>query len=78
MQHIRVTKAMRLIIAKLRLQMQPRRRLQGLKAPKCLNANKMKADIIKQSFAATLKEHLEPILLNNQVMEWKQHGVHSV
>ena len=78
MQQVRVTKAMRLIIAKLRLQMQPKRRLQCVKAPKCLTVNKMKADTIKQSSAATLKEHLEPILLDNQVMEWKQHGVRSV
>ena len=69
MQHLRVTKTIRLIIAKLRLQMQLRRRVQGVKAPKCLNVNKMKTGIIKQSFAATLKEHLVPILLNNQVME---------
>lgn len=69
MLHVHVTKAMRLIIAKFRLQMQPKRRLQGVKAPKCLNVKKIKADIIKQSFVATLKEHQEPIVLGNQVVE---------
>ena len=49
--------------------MQPKRQLQGVKAPKCLNVNKMRADTIKQSFAATLKEHLEPIVLDNQNVE---------
>lgn len=72
MQHVRVTKAMRFIIAKLTLRMLPKRRLHGVKAPKCLNVNKMKADTIKQSFAATLEEHLEPIVLDSQDVEAAQ------
>ena len=77
-QDVRVTKAISgaecwidqgLIIAKLRLRIQPKRRPQSVKAPKRLNVNKMKTDTIKQSFAATLEERLEPIGLDNQDVE---------
>lgn len=70
-QHVCVTKAMRgaeswtdhyLIIAKCRLHIQPKRRLQGGKAPNRLNVNKMKTDTIKQSLAATLEERLVAIV----------------
>lgn len=58
-----------LIITKLRLRIQPKRRPQGVKAPKRLNVNKMKIGAIKQSFAATLEERLESIVLDDQDVE---------
>ena len=40
-----------------------------MKAPKRLNVNKMKIGAIKQSFAATLEERLESIVLDDQDVE---------
>ena len=79
---IRVTKAMcgaecwtdhRLIVARLNLHIQPKRRPQGVKAPKRVNVNKLKTEDAKKSFVETLAEHLESVKAENQTVEsfWK-------
>lgn len=77
-QDVRVTKAMcgaecwtdhRLIISKLRLHVQPKRRPQGAKPPKRLNVSKLKASDIKQSFVDTLETRLESTMLNDHDVE---------
>ena len=79
---IRVTKAMcgaecwtdhRLIVARLNLHIQPKRRPQGAKAPKRVNVNKLKTDDAKKSFVETLAEHLESVKVESQTVEsfWK-------
>ena len=49
--------------------MQLKRRPQGVKPPQRLNVNKLKIGPIKQSFAATLEERLESIVLDDQDVE---------
>ena len=41
----------------------------NVKAPKRLNVNKLKIGAMKQSFAATLEERLESIVLDDQDVE---------
>ena len=80
---IRVTKAMcgaecwtdhRLIVAKLNLHIQPKRRPQGAKAPKRLNVNKLKVEDVKKTFSEALSEQLESVKPENQTVEtfWKE------
>lgn len=75
---IRITRAMcgaecwtdhRLIVAKLNLHIQPKRRPQGKKAPKRLNVNKLKTETVQKSFSETLAERLEPIAIDSQDVE---------
>ena len=77
-QDVRVTKTMcgaecwtdhRLIVSKLKLRVQPKRRPQGMKAPKRLNISKLKAPDIKQSFVNTLEARLESTLLEDLDVE---------
>jgi len=77
-QDVRVTKSMcgaecwtdhRLIITKLNIRMQPKRRPQGKKAPKRLNVAKLKTGSCKQSFVNALEERLESTSLDNQNVE---------
>ena len=78
-----VTKAMcgaecwtdhRLIVAKLNIHIQPKRRPQGAKAPKRLNVNRLKIEDVKKSFSETLAEQLEAVVPDNQTVEtfWKE------
>jgi len=77
-QDVRVTKAMcgaecwtdhRLIISKLNLRIQPKRRPQGAKPPKRLNISKLKVDNIKQSLIDTLEERLDGLNLDSMDVE---------
>ena len=77
-QDVRVTRARcgaecwtdhRLIVSKLKLCVQPKRRPQGAKAPKRLNISKLKVSSIKQSFADTLEERLDSTVLEGQDVE---------
>ena len=72
---VRVTKSMcgaecwtdhRLIITKLNIRIQPKRRPQGKKAPKRLNVAKLKTDSCKQSFVDALEERLKSTSPGNQ------------
>ena len=64
----------RLIITKLNLRIHPKRRPQGVKAPKRLNIGKLKSDNIRQSFVATMQERLDTVELDGQNVEsaWSQ------
>ena len=77
-QDVRVTRAMcgaecwtdhRLIISKLSLRIQPKRRPQGMKTPKRLDVNKLKLSCIKQTLTDTLKERLDAVTLDSQDVE---------
>ena len=59
----------RVIVAKLNLHIQPKRRPQGKKAPKRLNVNKLKRETVQKSFSETLAERLEPIAKDSQDVE---------
>ena len=72
---VRVTKAMcgaecwtdhRLIISKISLHIQPKRRPQGDKAPKRLNVNKLKENNTKNCFTNALEEKLESTTLDQE------------
>ncbi len=54
-----------LIVSKLKIYIQPKRRPQGVKAPKRLNV-KLKEDTVKQSLTSTMEERLESLVLDNQ------------
>lgn len=77
-QDVRVTKAMcgaecwtdhRLIVSKLNLRVQPKRRPQGTKASKRLNVGKLKMPSASQSFADTLEERLNTTVLDDHDVE---------
>ena len=77
-QDVRVTKAMcsaecwtdhRLIVCKLKICVQPKRCLQGMKTPRRLNTWKLKVPNIKQSFVDTLESHLESTMMNDHDVE---------
>ena len=77
-QDVRITKAMcgaecwtdhRLILSKVNFHIQPKRRPQGMKAPKRLDVGKLNISTIKQSFADTLETRLESLVLENQDVE---------
>ena len=77
-QDVRVTKTMcgaecwtdhRLVVCKLKLHVQPKRRPQGVKAPKPLNISKLKVSNINQSFADTLEERMDSTVLEGQDVE---------
>ena len=77
-QDVRVTKTMcgaecwtdhRLVVSKLNLHVQPKRRPQGVKAPKRLNINKLKSSDLKQSFSHTLEQRLQSTLPKGQDVE---------
>ena len=77
-QDMRVTKAMcgtecwtdhRLIVSKLKIRVQPKRRRQGMKTPRRLNTSKLKVSNIKQSFVDTLEARLESTVTNDHDME---------
>lgn len=77
-QDVRVTKAMcgaecwtdhRLVVSKLKLRVEPKRRPQGVKAPKRLNISKLKVSNIKQSLVDTLEERLDATVLTGQDVE---------
>lgn len=74
-QDVRITKAMcgaecwtdhRLIVSKLNICVQPKRRPQGKKAPKRINITKLKDSPTKQVFVNTLEERLDAITLDKQ------------
>ena len=77
-QDVRVTKSMcgaecwtdhRLIITKLNIRIQPKRRPQGKKAPKRLNVAKLNTDSCKQSFVDALEKCLKSTSPGNQSVE---------
>ena len=77
-QDVLVTKAMcgaecwtdhRLILSKVKLQIQPKRRPQGTKAPKRLNVGKLKSEETRQGLVSTLEERLDSLLLKDQDVE---------
>ena len=77
-QDVRVTKTMcgaecwtdhRLVVSKFKLRVQPKRRPQGMKAPKRLNISKLKTPDIKKSFTDTLEARLEATLLEDLDVE---------
>ena len=77
-QDVRVTKSMcgadcwtdhRLIVSKLNIRTQPKRRPQGAKPPKRLNISKLKRSAVKESFAETMEEKLASTLFTNQDVE---------
>lgn len=77
-QDVRITKAMcgaecwtdhRLIVSKLNICVQPKRRPQGKKAPKRINITKLKDSPTKQVFVNTLEERLDAITLDKQDVE---------
>lgn len=59
----------RLVVSKLNIRIQPKRRPQGQKAPKRLNIAKLKNITIKQSFVELLEDRLESASLDNQNVE---------
>ena len=77
-QDVRVTKSMcgadcwtdhRLIVNKLNIRVQPKRRPQGKKAPKRLNITQLKNTNTKQCFVDILEVRLESTLLDSQNVE---------
>ena len=77
-QDVLVTKAMcgaecwtdhRLIVSKVKLQIQPKRRPQGTPAPKRLNVTRLKAEETRSDFVSTLEDRLDSLLLVNQTVE---------
>jgi len=77
-QDVRITKSMcgaecwtdhRLIITKLSFHIQPKRRPQGVKAPKRLNISKLRDNSTKQSFIDTLDERLESLTIDSKDVE---------
>lgn len=58
-----------LIIFKLNIRIQPKRRPQGTKAPRCLNINNLKNSATQQSLIAALEECLESTVLDSQNAE---------
>ena len=77
-QDVRVTKAMcgaecwtdhRLIVSKLKLRIHPKRRPQGMKAPKRLNVCKLKVADTKESLVDTMKARLESTVLDDHDVE---------
>ena len=77
-QDVRVTRAMcgtdcctdhRLIISKLNVLIQPKRRSQGKKTPKRQNVKQQKLSCIKQSFTDTLEQRLDATTLDKQDVE---------
>ena len=83
-QDVRVTKTMcgaecwtdhRLIVSKLNLRVQPKRRPQGEKAPKRLNISKLKVSDIRQYFADTLEQRLDSTVLEGQDVETAWTGL---
>ena len=61
-----------LIISKLKLHIQPKKRPQGAKPPKHLSVSKLKISDIKQSFVDTLQSHLESTMLNDNDMDGRR------
>ena len=77
-QDVRVTKAMcgaecwtdhRLIVSKLKIRVQPKRRSQGMKTPRRLNTSTLKVPNIKKSFVDTLAAHLQSTVTNDHDVE---------
>ena len=75
---VRITRAMcgaecwtdhRLIVSKLNIHVQPKRRPQGKKAPRRINITKLKDCSSKQAFVDTLGERLDAITLDDQDVE---------
>ncbi|CAI9724935.1 Hypothetical predicted protein [Octopus vulgaris] len=66
-----------LVVSKLNLRVQPRRRPQNRKAPKHSNIGKLKDSNIKQLFTDTLEQCLDPIVLQGKDIEetWAALGV---
>ena len=86
-QDVLVTKAMcgaecwtdhRLIVSKVKLQIQPKRRPQGTSAPKRLNVAKLKSEETTQVLRSTLEERLEPILLEDHDVETAWRSIQEV
>ncbi len=74
-QDVRVTKAMcgaecwtdhRLLVSKLNLRIQPKRRPQGTKVNKRINISKLSDTSVRQSLTKTIEERLDSTPLNNQ------------
>ena len=59
----------RLIISKLNLRIQPKRRPQGVKMPKRLNVTKLKKGNTKESFTDTLGRLLDAVQLDGRDVE---------
>ena len=77
-QDVKVTKSMcgaecwtdhQLIVSKMNIRIQPKRRPQGQKAPKRINIAKLKNSNTKQSFIDALEERLESASLDSQNVE---------
>ena len=77
-QDVLVTKAMcgaecwtdhRLIVSKVKLQIQPKRRPQGAPAPKRLNVIRLKSEDTRSEFVSALEEGLDCLLLDDQTMD---------
>ena len=77
-QDVQVTKAMCgaecwtdqcLIVSKLKIRVQPKRRSQGMKTPTRLNTSKLKVPNIKQSFVDTLEARLGSTVMNDHDVE---------
>jgi len=77
-QDVRVTKSMcgadcwtdhRLIVSKLNIRIQPKRRPQGMKPLKRLNISKLKRNDVKMSLAKKMEDNLTSTLLTNKDVE---------
>ena len=77
-QDVLVTKAMcgaecwtdhRLIVSKVKLQIQPKRRPQGVPAPKRLNVIRLKSEDTRSEFVSALEERLDSLLLDHQTVD---------
>ncbi len=60
----------RLIVSKLKIYIQPKRRPQGVKAHKLLNINRLREDTVNQSLASTLEKRLETLDNLNVEASW--------
>ena len=59
----------RLIVSKVKLQIQPKRLPQGSSAPKRLNVVRLKSDETKSEFVSILEERLDSLLLDNPTVD---------
>ena len=57
----------RIVVSKLNLLIQPKRRPQGMKTPERLNVNKLKLSCTKLSFTGTLEQRIDATTLDNHV-----------
>ena len=67
----------RLLVSKLNICVQPKRRLQGKKAPKRINITKLKDSLTKKVFVDTLEEWLDAIPLDKQDIKAAWTSLHE-